>query len=282
MHAKTCRAATAPSGRRPVLWSTGSNCSGIAVVTGRRLLVRCRLTNVLRSTRSREPGSSSLGSSRGLARTRANVSWTRSSASSRDPHSAQAARYRRATWSPRPAGASTRASRVTDTAAYERPGSAGAAWSALTRRAFAIRLPLSKVQAPKYHGGRHATTERDAPPAVPGQRGLGAHARAVPRLEAPLPRRRLGVRPLAAAGARARRPRPGAARADERARRRAALRQLERHRHRRSPRGPRARRAAQRHPRPAGEDARRDGARGRRAGAARRPTAGGARAAGPP
>ncbi len=51
--AKTSRALTAASGREPTLWSTGSNWSGIAVVAGRRVCARCRLTNVLRRTRSR-------------------------------------------------------------------------------------------------------------------------------------------------------------------------------------------------------------------------------------
>ena len=45
---------------------------------------------------------------RGRLRTRATVSWTRSSASSREPHSAHAARYIESTWSPRDAGSSRR------------------------------------------------------------------------------------------------------------------------------------------------------------------------------
>src|SRR5262245_4474091 len=45
---------------------------------------------------------------RGRASTRAYVSWTRSSASSRDPHSAHAARYSRSRWSPSRAGSSGR------------------------------------------------------------------------------------------------------------------------------------------------------------------------------
>src|SRR4051812_6901501 len=173
--------------------------------------------------------------SRGLARTRAKVSWTRSSASSRDPHSAHAARYRRSTWSPSPAGSSTRALLLTRGSGYESDRFAGAARSALMTLAPSIHLKLSTIYPCKYHTWRDGIHERDAPPALSGQRGLGAHARAVPRLAPPLPRRRVRVRPLAAAGPRARRPRPRPAGPDERARRRAALRQLERHRHRGPP-----------------------------------------------
>src|SRR3954447_18719068 len=219
---------------------------------------------------------------RGLASTRANVSCTRSSASSRDPHSAHAARYKRSTWSPSPAGSRTRVLLLTRGAGYEPGRSAGAALSVLIRRGPREQLRLSTIYPCKYHGWRDGTQERDAPAAVPGQRGLGAHARALPRLAPPLPRRRVRVRPLAAPGPCARRARPRAAGADERARRGAALRQLERHGHRGPPRGPRPRRAPQRDARPAGEEAGGPRARGRGPRATGRAPRAGAGPAGPP
>ena len=100
-----------------------------------------------------------------------------------------------------------------------------------------------------YHGWRHATP--DARPPLARGRGLVAHERAVPGArEAPVARRVGGARALAAADDGPPAPGPGRGRAHAPPGRRAALRHLERHRHRRPPRGPRARRAARRPSRP--------------------------------
>jgi hypothetical protein len=72
-------------------WQSGLVSSASDTVRGRRGASRERLACVLRSARRRQPTSFSFRGIRGRVSTLANVSWTRSSASYGEPHSARAA-----------------------------------------------------------------------------------------------------------------------------------------------------------------------------------------------
>src|ERR1700686_1919319 len=102
----TCPVITASSGRAPVRRSAGSNSSSGVTARGRRAAVLVLVTKVLRSACVRYASSSPPRSHRGRARILANVSWTRSSALSRESHSADAVRNRRPRCAPRTSGSS--------------------------------------------------------------------------------------------------------------------------------------------------------------------------------
>ena len=102
----TCPVITASSGRAPVRRSAGSNSSSGATARGRREAVLVLVTKVLRSACVRYASSSPPRSHRGRARILATVSWTRSSALSRESHSADAIRNRRPRCAPRVSGSS--------------------------------------------------------------------------------------------------------------------------------------------------------------------------------
>ena len=101
--------------------------AGSSTVCGLRPRVRSPVRYVLRMAWSRYGSSSSRRNRRGRANTRANVSWTRSSASCDDPHSAHAARWSRSSCSGSRCDAASR--RALMTLATGRPAvSTSATW----------------------------------------------------------------------------------------------------------------------------------------------------------
>src|SRR6516164_3799117 len=98
---------------------------------------------------------------RGRRSTRSNVSWTRSSASCREPQRPYAARYRRATWEPSDSGSSGRVASCTAPSSLTNSGSRCV--TALTSRL----LPVSSIGVLR-EGPLHAAIK--ATLAAPGDR----------------------------------------------------------------------------------------------------------------
>ena len=157
---KTCAAITASSGRAAVRRSAASSSSSVITTRGRRAAVLLLVRNVFRSARIRYGSSSSARRNRGRERTLAKVSWTRSSAVSREPHSVRAARNRRPRCALRISGSSRlMTDPVLHRCAIRRRYTAHRRWTSAPR-ILMVRSPLP-IRAPQ---ARHDDLSSPSPP----------------------------------------------------------------------------------------------------------------------